>query len=77
MKYSFLENKYNHILKESKQDQEVLKDSLGDDYYTKYNNIKNKISDNEYKDIFKIVKKDVDDVKEYIDSFKSSELPTV
>lgn len=72
MKYTFLENEYDYFLKESKQDQEVLKDFLGDDYYTKYTNIKNKISDNEYKDIFKIVKKDVDDVKEYIDSFKSN-----
>lgn len=72
MKYSFLENQHNTLIKESKQDQEVLKDFLGDDYYNKYNNIKNKITDNEYKDIYSILKKDVNDVKKYIDSFKSN-----
>ena len=60
-----------HLL-EGQIDQEVLNDFLGDDYYNKYTAIKNKISDPEYKDIYKLVKKDPDDVKNYIDSFKSS-----
>ena len=57
---------------EGKRDQEVLNDFLGDDYYNKYLSIKNKISDPEYKDIYKLVKKDPNEVKDYIDNFKSS-----
>ena len=56
---------------EGKQDQEILNDFLGDDYYNKYQTIKNKISDPEYKDIYKLIKKDPDEVKSYIDNFKS------
>ena len=48
---------------EGKRDFEVLKDFLGDGYYDKYLSIKNKISDNEYKDIYKLIKKDYNDVK--------------
>lgn len=57
---------------EGKRDQEVLNDFLGDDYYDKYLSIKNRISDPEYKDIYKLVKKDPDEVKDYIDNFKSN-----
>ena len=57
---------------EGKRDLEVLNDFLGDDYYDRYLSIKNKISDPEYKDIYKLVKKDPDEVKDYIDNFKSS-----
>lgn len=56
---------------EGKKDQEVLNDFLGDDYYDKYILIKNKISDPEYKDIYKLIKKNPNDVKYYIDNFKS------
>lgn len=57
---------------EGKQDQEILNDFLGDDYYNKYQTIKNRISDPEYKDIYKLIKKDPDNVKNYIDNFKSN-----
>lgn len=57
---------------EGKQDQDILNGFLGDDYYNKYQAIKNKISDPEYKDIYKLIKKDPDEVKNYIDNFKSS-----
>lgn len=57
---------------EGKQDQEILNDFLGDEYYNKYSLIKNKISDPEYKDIYKLIKKDPDEVKDYIDNFKSN-----
>ena len=57
---------------EGKRDREVLNDFLGDDYYDKYLSIKNRISDPEYKDIYKLVKKDPDEVKDYIDNFKSN-----
>ncbi len=57
---------------EGKQDQEILNDFLGDDYYNKYQTIKNRISDPDYKDIYKLIKKDPDEVKNYIDNFKSN-----
>jgi hypothetical protein len=57
---------------EGKQDQEILNDFLGDDYYNKYQTIKNRISDPEYKDIYKLIKKDPNEVKDYIDNFKSN-----
>lgn len=59
------------LLFEGKQDQERLLNFLGKEYYDKYNLIKNKISDSEYKDIYKLMRKDVDEVKDFIDSFKS------
>ena len=59
------------LLYEGKQVQEKLLNFLGKDYYDKYINIKNKIKDPEYKDIYKLMKKDLDDVKDYIDSFQS------
>lgn len=57
---------------EGKRDQEILNNFLGDDYYNKYQAIKNKIRDPEYKDIYKIIKMDPDEVKSYIDSFQSN-----
>lgn len=57
---------------EGKRDQEILNNFLGDDYYNKYQAIKNKIKDPEYKDIYKMIKMDPNDVKSYIDSFKSN-----
>ena len=76
MNYYKLLNKRVSILEsyilEGKRDFEVLKDFLGDDYYDKYLSIKNKISDNEYKDIYKLIKKDPNDVKDYIDNFQSN-----
>jgi hypothetical protein len=57
---------------EGKQDQEILNDFLGDDYYNKYQTIKNRISDPDYKDIYKLIKKDPNEVKDYIDNFKSN-----
>ena len=59
------------VILEGKRDQEVLHSFLGDEYFDKYNLIKGKIKDAEYKDIYKLVKKDLDDVKNYIDSFQS------
>ena len=59
------------LLYEGKQDQEKLLNFLGKDYYDKYINIKNKIKDPEYKDIYKMMKLDLDEVKDYIDSFQS------
>jgi hypothetical protein len=56
---------------EGKKDQEVLNDFLGDDYYDRYLSIKNKISDPEYKDIYKLIKKDPDEVKDFIDNVQS------
>ena len=76
MNYYKLLNKRVSILEsyilEGKRDFEVLKGFLGDDYYYKYLSIKNKISDNEYKDIYKLIKKDPNDVKDYIDNVKSN-----
>lgn len=63
---------YESLLNEGKKDQEILNSFLGDDYYNKYNLIKNKISDPEYKDIYKLIKKDPNEVKDYIDNFQSS-----
>ena len=62
----------DYLFYEGKQDQEILNDFLGDEYYNKYNSIKNKITDNEYKDIYKLIKKDPDEVKDYIDNIKSN-----
>ena len=64
--------KLESLLLEGKRDQEILRDFLGDDYYDKYTSIKNKIKDPEYKDIYKLIKKDPNDVKDYIDSFQSN-----
>ena len=60
------------LLIEGKQDQEKLLNFLGQDYYDKYNLIKNKITDPEYKDIYKLMKKDLDEVEDYIDDFQSN-----
>jgi ankyrin repeat protein len=68
--YSRLENRISFL--EGKADQEMLRKYLGDDYYNKYQLIKNKIKDPEYKDIYKLIKKDSDEVKDYIDSFQSN-----
>lgn len=57
---------------EGKRDQEILQNFLGDEYYDKFNVVKNKIKDPEYKDVYKIIKKDPEEVKEYIDSIKSN-----
>jgi len=57
---------------EGKKDQEILNNFLGDDYYNKYQDIRNKIKDPDYKDIYKLIKKDPDEVKNYIDNFKSN-----
>jgi len=57
---------------EGKRDQEILNNFLGDDYYNKYQLIKNKIKDPEYKDIYKMIKMDPNEVKKYIDNFQSN-----
>lgn len=57
---------------EGKLDQQNLRDFLGDIYYDKYQKIKSKVSDPMYKDIYQLLKKDADEVKDYIDSFKST-----
>lgn len=72
-----LNENYNRLEKriaflESKADQEMLRKYLGDDYYNKYQLIKNKINDPDYKDIYKLIKKDPDEVKDYIDNFQSN-----
>ena len=59
------------LLYEGKQDQENLLSFLGQNYYNKYNLIKNKITDPEYKDIYKLMKKDPSDVRNYIDDVQS------
>ena len=46
--------KLENIILEGKKDQDVLNDFLGDDYYNKYTAIKNKISDPDYKDVYKL-----------------------
>ena len=56
---------------ESKADQMVLQDFLGDEYYKKYMLLKNSISDDEYKNIYKLVKKKPSEVKDYIDRIES------
>ena len=61
----------NYIL-EGKRDQEILNNFLGDEYYAKYNAIKNKIKDPEYKDIYSIINKNKRDVKKFIDTFQSN-----
>lgn len=60
------------LINEGKKDQEILNNFLGDEYYDKYNVIKSKIKDPEYKDIYKMIKKDPDEVKDYIDNFQSN-----
>lgn len=57
---------------EGKKDQEILRDFLGDEYYDKFTSVKAKIKDPDYKDIYKLIKKDPDEVKSYIDSIKSN-----
>lgn len=64
--------KLESLFLEGKRDQEILNNFLGDEYYNKYNLIKNKIKDPNYKDIYKMIKMDLDDVKNYIDSFQSN-----
>jgi len=64
--------KFENQIYEGRHDLDLLKSYLGYDYYNKYNLIKNKISDPEYKDVYKLVKKDPDEVKDYIDNFKSN-----
>ena len=76
-------NKYRNLLRrvaylesllyEGKQDQENLLKFLGQEYYDKYNLIKNKIKDPEYKDIYKLMKLDLDDVKDYIDELSKKQ----
>ena len=76
-------NKYRNLLRrvaylesllyEGKQDQENLLKFLGQEYYDKYNLIKNKIKDPEYKDIYKLMKMDLDDVKDYIDELSKKQ----
>ena len=60
------------LLFEGKQDQENLLNFLGQDYYDKYNLIKDKIQDPEYKDIYRMMKKDPSEVEDYIDDFQSN-----
>lgn len=60
------------LIIEGKKDQEILRDFLGDEYYDKFTSVKAKIKDPDYKDIYKLVKKDPDEVKSYIDSIKSN-----
>ena len=79
-------NKYRNLLRrvaylesllyEGKQDQENLLKFLGQEYYDKYNLIKNKIKDPEYKDIYKLMKLDLDDVKDYIDELSKKQSNT-
>lgn len=79
-------NKYKNLLRrvaylesllyEGKQDQENLLKFLGQEYYDKYNLIKNKIKDPEYKDIYKLMKMDLDDVKDYIDELSKKQSNT-
>ena len=52
------------MILEGKKDQEILQNFLGDEYYNKYQAIKNKIRDPEYKDIYKLIKKDPEEVRE-------------
>lgn len=67
-----LVRRLEHTTFEGKKDQEILNNFLGDDYYNKYQGIRNKIKDPDYKDIYKLIKKDPDEVKDYIDNFKSN-----
>lgn len=60
------------LLFEGKQDQERLLNFLGQEYYDKYNRIKDKIQNPEYKDIYRMMKKDPSDVENYIDDFQSN-----
>ena len=76
-------NKYRNLLRrvaylesllyEGKQDQENLLKFLGQEYYDKYLSIKNKITDPEYKDIYKMMKLDLDEVKDYIDEISNKQ----
>ena len=61
------------LLFEGKQDQENLLNFLGQDYYDKYNLIKSKITDPEYKDIYRMMKKDLDEVEDYIDELSKKQ----
>lgn len=63
--------KLEQLICEGKKDQEVLRGFLGDDYYDRFQLIKDKIKDPDYKDVYKIIKQDPDDIKSYIDNFKS------
>jgi hypothetical protein len=48
-----------------------LKKYLGDDLYNDYMKIRNKISDTEWKDFGKVQKKDLSDIRDYVDNFQS------
>lgn len=48
-----------------------LKKYLGDDLFDDYMKIRNKISDTEWKDFGKIQKKDLSDIRDYVDNFQS------
>lgn len=75
-------NKYRNLLRkvtyleslliEGKRDQEELLNFLGQDYYDKYIGIRDKITDPEWKDYYKLMKKNSSDVKDYIDDFQSN-----
>ena len=60
------------LLYEGKQDQELLLQHLGPELYKKYTDIRNKITDPEYKDFYKVIKMPVEDIEAYIDSFQSN-----
>lgn len=73
--YELLEKRISILeayISEGKRDQEILNSFLGDEYYDKYNAVKDKISDPEYRDVYKLIKKNPDEVKDYIDNFKSN-----
>ena len=65
-----IEESYSLYL-ESKKDLEELKDFLGDIYFNKYMDIRDRISDPDFKDFNKIKKMDLKDVQNFIDSFQS------
>jgi hypothetical protein len=60
----------SHII-EGKKDQEILSNFLGPEYYNKFQIVKNKIKDPDYKDIYKLITKNQDEVKRYIDNVQS------
>lgn len=57
---------------ESKKDLDILRQHLGDEYFDKYIAIKNRIKDPEYKDIYKMIKMDPEEIYKFVDSFTSA-----
>lgn len=59
------------LYSESKKDLEDLKEFLGDDLYNDYMNIRDRITDPNFRDFSKLKKMDKNDIKDFVSNFQS------